>query len=66
MKTDDYYIVVTNGGGSAGWKWEIQRRSKPLGIRLYATGFVSQAGAKVAGQIALKALLVEMSREGEA
>jgi hypothetical protein len=66
MSTDDYYVVVANGGGAAGWRWEIQRRSRPLGVRLYGTGFVSQAGARLAGDIALKALLVEMAKDSEA
>jgi hypothetical protein len=61
----DYYVAVSRRGVSAGWRWEIHRRSRPLGVRLYGTGFVSQAGARLAGETELKALLREMAKNGE-
>src|SRR5215472_10327489 len=35
------------------WSWEIQRRLKPLGIRLSGDGFKSEFAAKLAGEKAL-------------
>ena len=61
----DYYVVVSRSGDPAIWQWQIHRRSRPLGVRLYGTGFVSQAGARLAGETALKALVREMAKNGE-
>ena len=61
----DYYVVLSEAGDPAVWQWEIHRRSRPLGVRLYGTGFVSQAGARLAGDTALKALLREMAKNSE-
>jgi hypothetical protein len=32
------------------WAWEILRRSKPIGVRLYGDGFTSEQAAKLAGE----------------
>lgn len=61
----DYYVVLSQAGDPAVWQWEIHRRSRPLGVRLYGAGFVSQAGARLAGETALKALLREMAKNSE-
>lgn len=61
----DFYVVVARSDDPANWQWEIHRHSRPLGIRLYGTGFVSQAGARLAGETALKALLREIAKHGE-
>lgn len=61
----DYYVVLSRSGDPAVWQWEIHRRSRPLGVRLYGAGFVSQAGARLAGETALKALLREMAKNNE-
>lgn len=61
----DYYVALSRSGDPAVWQWEIHRRSRPLGVRLYGTGFVSQAGARLAGETALKALLREMAKISE-
>ena len=61
----DYYVVLSRSGDPAVWQWEIHRRSWPLGVRLYGAGFVSQAGARLAGETALKALLREMAKISE-
>lgn len=37
--------------------WEIQRRSRPLGIRLYGSGFKTEFAAKLAGEKALSEFL---------
>ena len=61
----DYYVVLSRSDDPAVWQWEIHRRSRPLGVRLYGAGFVSQAGARLAGETALKALLREMAKISE-
>jgi hypothetical protein len=61
----DYYVLVSRNSGATPWQWEIQRRSRPLGVRLYGAGFVSQAGARLAGETALKALLREIAKNSE-
>jgi len=61
----DYYVVLSRAGDPAVWQWEIHRRSRPVGVRLYGAGFVSQAGARLAGETALKALLREMAKNSE-
>ena len=61
----DYYVVLSRAGDPAVWQWEIHRRSRPLGVRLYGAGFVSQAGARLAGETALRALLREMAKNSE-
>jgi len=45
------------------WAWEILRRSKPLGVRLYEDGFTSEQAAKLAGEKALRELLERLGRE---
>jgi hypothetical protein len=59
---DDYYVVVRRSGSLPTWEWEIQRRSTPLGVVLNGSGFVSQAGAKLAGENALRDLLAEIKK----
>jgi hypothetical protein len=43
--------------------WEIQRRSKPLGVRLYGDGFKSEFAAKLAGEKALSELLDRLAEQ---
>jgi hypothetical protein len=45
------------------WAWEILRRSKPLGVRLYGDGFKSEQAAKLAGEKALRELLERLGLE---
>jgi hypothetical protein len=61
----DYYVVLSRSGDPAVWQWEIHRRSRPLGVRLYGARFVSRAGARLAGETALKALLREMAKNSK-
>ena len=51
----DYVVVVRRRRRS--WLWEIQRRSKPLGVQFYGDDFNTPAAAKRAGETALKAFL---------
>jgi hypothetical protein len=45
------------------WAWEILRRSKPIGVRLYGDGFTSEQAAKLAGEKALVELLARLRQE---
>jgi hypothetical protein len=68
------YLVVTQQYGQTGrlWRWEIRRRSKPLGIKFYDDDFKSEHMAKLAGEQALVVFLdglcreLQAGREGEA
>jgi hypothetical protein len=62
--TPDYYIVTIDTGirpypGS----WELRRRSKPIGVRVGATGYQLQAAAEYAGNAALDRFLDDLSKE---
>ena len=54
---NEYFVSVTISGKPPQWQWEIKRRPKPLGIKLYANGFKSEKAAKLAGEKALRELL---------
>ena len=45
------------------WAWEILRRSKPIGVRLYGDGFTSEQAAKLAGEKTLVELLERLRQE---
>jgi hypothetical protein len=45
------------------WAWEILRRSKPIGVRLYGDGFTSEQAAKLAGEKGLVELLERLRQE---
>jgi len=59
----EYFVSITSVGKPPEWRWEIKRRSKPLGIKLYANGFKSESAAKLAGEKALRELLDGIARE---
>ena len=61
----DYYVVTKAHGNPPAWMWEIQRRSGPLGIRIYSDGFESEAVAKVLGEKALRQFLEDLAKEGQ-
>jgi hypothetical protein len=63
---DDYVVVTRQDRASGVWAWEIERRSTPLGVRLYHDAFVSESAAKLAGEKALKYLLDGLAEEQEA
>jgi hypothetical protein len=50
----DYYIeTVDTGTRPYPWRWELKRRSSPMGIKLGAGGYRSEAAALYAGKQAL-------------
>lgn len=61
---DDYFVIIVRRRRM--WSWEIQRRSKPLGVRFDGDDFDTPTAAKRAGEEALKdfleALRVEQSK----
>ena len=63
--SNDYYVVTSRRSEQLvdRWSWEIRRKSKPLGVRLTADGFQSDAAAQFAGKKALEDFLIELSKE---
>ena len=60
----DYFIeTIDTGARPFPWRWEIRRRSKPMGIKLGAGGYQSQAAAELAGREALERFLAEVAKE---
>ena len=55
--SSDYFILVRRSPATWAWTYEIHRRSKPLGVRLYHDGFPSESEAKLAGERLLRRLL---------
>src|SRR5262249_825044 len=63
--SDDYFVVTKRRRRLREWSWEIQRRSKPLGVKLNGDGFKSEFAAKLAGEKALRKLLDGLAQEGK-
>jgi hypothetical protein len=59
----DYYVVTRSYGDPPIWMWEIQRRSRPLGVRIYGDGFGLEAVAKVLGEKALRQFSEGLAKE---
>ncbi len=53
----DFFIITRQDKATRAWGWEIQRRSKPLQVRLHDDGFASASAAKAAARKVLEALL---------
>ena len=66
MVSKDYYVSSDPFGRPPKWRWEIQRRSKPLGVLVYGEGFPSEFAAKLAGEKALRELLDGLADLGSA
>jgi hypothetical protein len=60
---DDYFVVTKRRRRLREWGWEIQRRSKPLGVRLDGDGFKSEFAAKLAGEKVLREFLDDLAQE---
>jgi hypothetical protein len=61
--SEDFFVAVKRRRRLREWSWEIQRRSKPLGVRLDGDGFKSEFAAKLAGEKALRDLLDGLAQE---
>ena len=55
--SSDYFVLVRRTPATWEWTYEIHRRSKPLGVRLYHDGFASESAARLAGERLLQRLL---------
>ena len=64
MTNTEYYVIISrHSEHPERWSWEIRRRSTPLGVKLTADGFQSEAAAQFAGKRALDEFLSELSNE---
>jgi hypothetical protein len=55
-RLNDYFVIIKRCGHRSRrthWTWEIQRRSKPLGIKYNGGDFATPQDAKLAGERAL-------------
>jgi len=61
----DYWLVIKSPDWQKGrWGWEIRRKSKPLGIKIYESDFKTEVAARIAGEKALREFLDQLCREG--
>ena len=61
--SEDFFVAVKRRRRLREWSWEIQRRPRPLGVRLNGDGFKSEFAAKLAGEKALRDLLDGLAQE---
>jgi len=62
--SNDYYVVTFQRSERPDrWCWEIQRKNKPLGIKMTGDGFQSDIAAQFAGQQALANFLLDLAKE---
>jgi hypothetical protein len=62
-QADQYLVVTSFHRRSPVWTWEIQRRPKGLGIKVFGTDFKTESAAKLAGEKALVAFLDDLAEE---
>jgi hypothetical protein len=59
-----FYVVVSRTGNEQDfWCWEIRRKRRPMGVRLWEAGFRSYSAAQLAGKQALEDFLNGLSIE---
>jgi hypothetical protein len=59
-----FYVVVSRtGSDQVSWRWEIRRKRRPMGVRLWESGFRSYRAAQLAGKQALEDFLNGLSIE---
>jgi hypothetical protein len=49
----DYYVAIVSDECRFSWRWEIKRRSRPMGVRLTGESYSSQRAAEDAGKRSL-------------
>jgi hypothetical protein len=60
----DYYIATFDTGQAPlRWRWELRRRSSPMGVSFGSGGYQSQAAAEFAGRQALEDFLKALASE---
>jgi hypothetical protein len=58
-----YVLVSQTGDDQRSWCWEIRRKRRPMGVRLWEGGFRSYSAAQVAGKRALEDFFNGLSME---
>jgi hypothetical protein len=58
----DYFVEISRDADGL-WRWEIKRRSRPLVVKLYNSGFRTPAEAQLAGEQFLKDFLDAIGQE---
>ena len=58
-----YVTIFRNGTGKESWCWEIRRKRKPMGVRIWEGGFRSHRAALLAGKNALEDFLNGLSMD---
>ena len=59
-----FYVVVSwTGDDREAWGWEIRRKRRPMGVRLWQGGFRSHRAAHSAGRTALEDFLNGLAME---
>jgi hypothetical protein len=60
----DYYIaIIDTGQKPLRWRWELKRRSAPMGVIVGRSGYQSQAAAEYAGKRELDNFLTALAKE---
>jgi hypothetical protein len=59
----DYHTVTMSDDCRSVWRWEIRRRSAPMGVKLNGEGYSSQRAAEEAGKQALATFLTALTSE---
>jgi len=59
----DYYIAIVSDECRSSWRWEIKRRSQPMGVRLTGESCSSQKAAEDAGRRSLVEFLAAITSE---
>jgi hypothetical protein len=59
----DYYVAIVSDERRLRWRWEIRRRSEPMGVRLTGESYSSQRAAEDAGRHSLAEFLAAISSE---
>jgi len=60
----DYYIAIFETGQRPHpWRWELRRRSHPMGVRVGRSGYQSQTAAEYAGKQALEHFQEALAKE---
>jgi hypothetical protein len=65
MPTEKGYHIVALDTGQAflPWRWELRRRSSPMGVIVGRSGFHSKAAAEYDGKDALERFLKSLAKE---
>jgi hypothetical protein len=58
-----HLIVSRTGNDQNSWCWEIRRKRRPMGVRLWEGGFQSYRAAQLAGKQALEDFLNGLSMD---